>query len=212
MDGETGEGLPSATILLENTYRGTITNQDGNFQITVEQLPAILQVRYIGFETTRIEINEESDIPVEIFLNPSVSELGEIVVTEKDPGLSIMELVIERKKLWRRNLNSYQVDAYTRQVLSNDTSIVSITESSSIAYWDDVRGHKEIQTSRTQTSNISESENFAGVSYMPNFYDDNIDIAGYNMVGITHPDAVTDYYQFQAPGNHSDGWQAGLQD
>lgn len=205
MDGETGEGLPSATILLENTYRGTITNQEGDFQITVEQLPAILQLRYIGFETTRIEINDLSDIPVEVSLNPSVSVLGEIVVTEQDPGLSIMELVIERKKLWRRNLNSYQVDAYTRQVLSNDTSIVSITESSSIAYWDDVRGHKEIQTSRTQTSNVSESENFAGVSYMPNFYDDNIDIAGYNMVGITHPDAVK-FYQFRLlETNYMDG-------
>ena len=196
LDSESGEGLPSATILLEGTYRGTITNPTGYFQLRVDKLPAMLQVRYIGFESKNIEITEDSEIPFEIILNPSVSELGEIVVTEKDPGLSIMELVIERKKLWRSNLKSYSVDAYTRQVLSSDTSIVSITESSSIAYWDDERGHKEVQISRTQTSNISESDNFAGVSYMPNFYDDNITNAGYNMVGITHPEAVK-FYRFR---------------
>ncbi len=195
-DGETGEGLPSATILLEGTYRGTITNQAGDFQLSVDQLPVVIQVRYIGYETVRIEITNLTDLPIEVSLKSTVSELGEITVTEKDPGLSIMELVIERKKLWRNLLNSYQVDAYTRQVLSNDTSIVSISESSSIAYWDVMKGHKEIQTSRTQTSNISESENFAGVSYMPNFYDDDILIAGYNIVGVTHPDA-TKFYHFR---------------
>lgn len=196
LDSESGGGLPSATILLDGTYRGTISNSSGYFQLQVEKLPATLQVRYIGFETTFIEVTDTSKIPVEIILYPSVSELGEIVVTDKDPGLSIMELVIERKKLWRRELTAYSVSAYTRQVLSNDTSIVSITESSSIAYWDEEKGHKEIQLSRTQTSNISESDNFAGVSYMPNFYDDDILIAGYNMVGITHPEAVK-FYQFR---------------
>lgn len=195
-DGETGEGLPSATILLEGTYRGTITNQAGDFNLSIEQLPAVIHIRYIGYETVRIEINDLTVSPLVVYLNSSIAELGEITVTEKDPGLSIMELVIERKKLWRNLLTSYKVDAYTRQILSNDTSIVSITESSSTAYWNEAKGHKEIQTSRTQTSNISESENFAGVSYMPNFYDDDILIAGYNIVGITHPDA-TRYYRFR---------------
>jgi hypothetical protein len=47
-----------------------------------------------------------------------------------------------------------------------------------------------VQISTTQTSNIAEGQNFAGVSYLPNFYDDDIMIAGYRMVGITHPDAL----------------------
>ncbi|HBQ58055.1 MAG TPA: hypothetical protein DD671_00055, partial [Balneolaceae bacterium] len=33
------------------------------------------------------------------------------------------------------------------------------------------------------------------VSYLPNFYDDNLDIAGFNMVGVTHPDALK-FYNF----------------
>ncbi|MDZ7717987.1 MAG: DUF5686 family protein [Balneolaceae bacterium] len=193
-DSESGETLPSATVLLTGTYRGTITNAEGHFSLTVDELPVTLQVRYIGFETAQVEITQETSLPIEIELGLSVTELEEIIVTEKDPGLSIMERVIARKQIWRENLDTYQAEAYTRQILSNDTSIVSIIESSSIVFWNTEEGHREIQVSRTQTSNISEDQNFAGVNYQPNFYDDNVEIAGYNMVGITHPDAPKFYF------------------
>lgn len=195
-DAETGETLPSATVVLEGTYRGTITNEEGQFSITVEDLPATLAIRYIGYESARIEVTQQIQLPLDVQLKTSVTELGEIVVTEKDPGLTIMERVIARKQIWRENLETYQAEAYTRQILSNDTSIVSISESSSLIFWDAEEGHREIQLSRRQTSNISEDQNFAGVNYQPNFYDDNVEIAGYNVVGITHPDAPK-FYHFE---------------
>lgn len=195
-DAVTGEPLPAATILIDQTYRGTTTNQDGMFTITPDSLPVVLIVRYIGFETERIVVDEEMAAgSIVIELQPSVTELEEVVVTGDDPGLSIMELVINRKQLWRANLRSYEAQAYTRQVLANDTSIVSISESVSIAYWDAERGRREKQIFREQTSNIGEDQNFAGVSYFPNFYDDDIVISGFRMVGITHPDALS-YYRF----------------
>ncbi len=196
LDAETGETLPSATILLQDTFRGTITNPEGQFNIQIDSFPATLVVRYIGFNSEQVVLNEAPDEPVQVQLARSVTELEEITVTEKDPGLSIMEIVIARKQLWRANLNTYRVEAYTRQSLRNDTSIVSITESSSIAYWDRELGHREVQLSRRQTSNLSDDQNFSGVRYQPNFYDDNIQIAGYQMVGITHPEA-TRYYNFR---------------
>lgn len=193
---ESGEGLPAATVLIVGSYRGTITNNEGFFSLNIDSLPVTLQFRYIGFETQELTIQKEPDSPFSIEMIPSIASLGEITVTGDDPGLSIMELVIERKKIWRSTLNNYQVDAYTRQSLSNDTSIVSITESSSIAYWDRIEGHREVQLTRRQTMNITEDNNFAGVRYLPNFYDDNIEIAGYNLVGITHPN-TTRYYGFK---------------
>lgn len=194
-DAESGESLPSATVIIENSFKGTITNNQGQFSITADNFPITLRFSYIGYETQSVEVQNPPDTPVLVQLIPSVTELEAIVVTDRDPGLSIMEKVIERKKLWRADLNTYQSMAYTRQVLENDTSIVSISESESISYWDREKGHREVQTSAQQTSNISADQNFAGVSYLPNFYDDNILIAGYNMVGITHPDALR-YYHF----------------
>lgn len=195
LDSESGETLPSATILVEGTYSGTISNPEGEFTIEAERLPLTLQIRYIGYRTTRIYITEETAFPLRIMLERAVTEMEEIVVTDRDPGLSIMETVIARKQIWRSNLQNYRVDAYTRQVLSNDTSIASVSESRSVLYWNLELGNREIQKSARQTSNLSADQNFSGVRYLPNFYDDDIEIAGFNMVGITHPDALR-YYQY----------------
>lgn len=195
VDSESGTPLPSATILHEGTYGGTITNRQGEFSIDIEEYPAQLQVRYIGYKSRQIKLEEWTADTLTVELNPSVTELGKIVVTNRDPGLSIMERVIARKKMWRSSLKTYQAEAYTRQVLRNDTSIVSITESGTRSFWDAEQGHREVQLYSRQTTNIGEDENFAGVRFLPNFYDDNITIAGYNLVGVTHPDAL-DYYNF----------------
>jgi len=195
-DAESGAPLPSATVLYEDTFKGTIANMDGEFSIEVAGFPASLLIRYIGYESYRVEMQEPPDSLVQVRLNRSVTELDEIVVTDRDPGLSIMERVIARKQLWRSDLRTYEVDAFTRQVLRNDTSIVSITESGTRSFWDRELGHREVQLYRRQTTNIGEDQNFAGVRFLPNFYDDNIMVAGYNMVGITHPDALR-YYDFR---------------
>ena len=50
--------------------------------------------------------------------------------------------------------------------------------------------------SRRQTANIEGSNNFAGVSYLPNFYDDNLDIVEFDVVGVTNPKALS-YYNFE---------------
>lgn len=195
-DSETGEPLPSATVLYEGTFRGTIANLEGEFAIDVDQFPATLLIRYIGYESEKIELTQQQTDTLKVQLSPSVTELDEIIVTDKDPGLSIMERVIARKQIWRAELNTYEVDAFTRQVLKNDTSIVSITESGTRSFWDSEQGHREVQLYRRQTTNISADQNFAGVSFLPNFYDDNITVAGYEMVGITHPEALS-YYDFR---------------
>ncbi|MDZ7771164.1 MAG: DUF5686 family protein [Balneolaceae bacterium] len=197
-DAETGETLPSTNISIEGTYRGTITNKDGRYTLTIADslLPARLRVRFIGYKTQHRTITAESDTLQDFRLPRSIHELGQLVVSGEDPAIRIMREVIRRKQIWRAELETYQSEAYTRQVLSNDTSIVMISETASTAYWDQDRGHREVVHSRRQTANIQESENFTGVSYVPNFYDDNIDVSSYDVMGVTHPDAL-DYYHFE---------------
>ncbi|MCW9705236.1 DUF5686 and carboxypeptidase-like regulatory domain-containing protein [Fodinibius salsisoli] len=197
-DAKTGETLPSANISIENTYRGTISNENGNYSLVIPDtlLPATIQLRYIGYQTRSITITASSATQQDIALMPSVTEMEAITVTDEDPGMRIMREVIRRKQQWRQQLDTYSAEAYTRQTLANDTSIVSITESASQVYWHKEEGHREVLKSKRQTANIEASDNFAGVSYLPNLYDDNVDIAGFDVVGITHPDAL-DYYDFE---------------
>ncbi|WP_171032894.1 DUF5686 and carboxypeptidase-like regulatory domain-containing protein [Fodinibius saliphilus] len=197
-DAKTGETLPSTNILIEGTYKGTITNTDGNYSLSIPDslLPATVIVRYLGYQSVRRKITSQSKKQQDFTLKPAITNMQEIVVTDEDPGIRIMREVIKRKKQWRRKLNTYEADAYTRQKISNDTSIVSITESVSEVFWDKEQGHREVLKSKRQTANIEAADNFAGVSYLPNFYDDNIKISGFKLVGVTHPDALN-YYNFE---------------
>ncbi|MDX1586035.1 MAG: DUF5686 family protein [Balneolaceae bacterium] len=197
-DSDTGETLPSANISIKDTYRGTISNASGAYSLTIPDslLPATVVVRYIGFESARRVIESGSSRRQDFRLQPSVTEMEAITVTDEDPAIRIMREVIERKQLWRQKLQTYRAEAYTRQTLSNDTSIVLITESVSTAFWDKQKGHREVLKSRKQTANMDAADNFAGVSYLPNFYDDNVEIAGFDVVGVTHPDALK-FYDFK---------------
>lgn len=196
IDANTKETLPAAHVIIKGTYQGTIANADGEYSLKVNTFPATIVVRFLGYESLEKEITASFEGDLNFELKEAFLELGEITVTGEDPAISIMKEVIRRKQIWRAKLDTYQVDAYTRQQILKDTSIVSITESISEAFWDRERGTREVLKSKRQTANIEGSDNFAGVSYLPNFYDDNLEIVEFDVVGITHPDALK-YYNFE---------------
>ncbi len=198
-DRESGQALPAANIQIERTLRGTISNDQGSYILKLEELPASILVSYIGYASERVTITAESAQRQDFFLTPISYQLEPIIVTDEDPAVRIMREVIRRKKEWRTNLQSYQANAYTRVVLENDTSITSIMESISTAFWKKDKGTREIIKSRRQTSNLSADENFASVGIITNLYDDNIEIGGFQLIGVTHPDALK-YYEFHLEG------------
>ena len=198
-DSKTGESLPSANIWIKGTYKGTITNAEGEFRITIDSLPATLMIRYVGYHSDQANITSRNDTLIHFHLKPATLTMPDVVVTGQDPAIDIMRKVIEHKQRWWPDLKTYKADAYTRQVIRNDTGIVSIMESVSKIYWDHSKGSREIIQGRRQTANINPLNNFAATGYVPNFYDDNVDIAGYKMVGVTNPNALS-YYNFSLKG------------
>lgn len=198
-DADTGQPLSAATIQIPDTYRGTVANSEGAFELTVPDLPVTLVVRFIGYDSRMAVVGSPQDLPLRIALRPVEYQLREVVVTGEDPAVDIMRQVIARKQVWRQELTSYQAEAYTRQRLENDTSIISISESLSDAYWDRFMGTREVIRYKNQTSNIDPSSNFAAATFIPNLYDDNIRISGFDLVGPTHPDALS-YYHVKLEG------------
>lgn len=195
-NAETGEALPVAHIRIEGTRSGTISNNDGDYSLTVPDLPATLIVSYIGYKSTKITVDETTALPLDIALAPSPVMIETVTVYPEDEARRIMRNVIENKKKWRPRLETYTVDAYTRLNLANDKQIVSMVESVSDVYWDRDQGLKEITRSKRQSVNIKTTENIAMAHMTPNLYDDNIDILDYDCIGPTHPDAL-DHYQFR---------------
>jgi len=77
-DATTGEPLIGVNILIEGTQQGTTTDASGNYTLQVPGGDAVLVVSYIGYASKSVPVAGQSTINVQ--LDPSVSELQEIVV------------------------------------------------------------------------------------------------------------------------------------
>lgn len=91
-----GIGLFGANVLVKGTLNGTTTDFDGNFSLTLTPEDEVLQVSYIGFATTEIDIKSAENF--NIILEESV-ELDEVLVTalgversEKALGYAVQEI------------------------------------------------------------------------------------------------------------------------
>jgi CubicO group peptidase (beta-lactamase class C family) len=73
--------VPFATILVEGTQIGTVSNQEGKFELSTEKLAKefTLIVSVIGFKTRRIKINKITLVNLTIELEENVIELDEVV-------------------------------------------------------------------------------------------------------------------------------------
>lgn len=190
-DASTGEPLPSATVQVEGTYNGTITNDDGRYALRVDSLPAPLVVRFIGYETARRTVRDAEARP-SFALSPSAVRMGEVVVTGEDFAENVMRKVVARKQQWWDSLRTYEVDAYNRFTISNDSGIVSIAESRTAAFWRRGDGTREVVKERRQTANL-DVDALPAAATVENLYADNVDLFDHSLVGVTHPDAVNRY-------------------
>jgi len=191
-DELSGEPLPGASVQVAGTYSGTISNSEGVFQLRVEEDSVTLIVRFIGFVTKEVTARR-GGARVEVTLSPSSLTMPEIVITGEDPAIRIMRRVIEEKQRWRENLETYTVNAYNRFRMENDTGIVSIWESGTKAFWDRERGMREISLWQEQTDNMEIDAFLPAALFVANLYDDDLDIAGHSLMGVTHPDALSKY-------------------
>ncbi|SEL68759.1 TonB-linked outer membrane protein, SusC/RagA family [Chitinophaga rupis] len=75
---EKGEPLPGVTVQLKGTTRGVVTNENGEYSITVPAGNAILIVSSIGYNKEEIPVSGKNEVSVT--LQPSASNMNELVV------------------------------------------------------------------------------------------------------------------------------------
>jgi len=198
VDAETGAPLPQANLRVADTYRGTITNADGQYTLALDSLPVTVVVRYVGYESVRRRLTADTSPRQTFRLTPSTVQMEEVRVTGSgNPGETIMRRVIENKQAWWPALKSYSVEAYNRFTLASDTTIAAVAESQTTAFWDAERGTREVVRSQRGTANLNQIVDGAlpAAATVLNLYRDNVEVFGNRLVGVTHPDAL-DYYDF----------------
>jgi len=77
-DASTGNPLIGANILVEGTNNGTTTNLDGNFKIKPTSYPVKLICSYVGFMTSKIDMNKAGIITVNLL--PDKAKLDEVMI------------------------------------------------------------------------------------------------------------------------------------
>jgi TonB-linked SusC/RagA family outer membrane protein len=75
---EKGEGLPGVSILVKGTQQGTISDEKGNYQVTVNDDQAILIFSFVGYLSQEVPVGAR--VSVDISLKTDEKALEEIVV------------------------------------------------------------------------------------------------------------------------------------
>lgn len=73
---DTGEGLPGVNVVVRGTTRGTTTDMDGNYQLTVSGSDQLVY-SFVGFEAQQMNVGGRSTINLSM---GGVTELQEVVV------------------------------------------------------------------------------------------------------------------------------------
>ncbi|MBR5068281.1 MAG: carboxypeptidase-like regulatory domain-containing protein, partial [Bacteroidales bacterium] len=104
---DTGEPLTGATIKVKGTANGTITDLDGNFELSVDP-NATLEVSYVGFQDMDVPVNGRTTIPT-IQLVSDSEILEQVVVvgygTQKKADLTGSVAIVNAEEM-KRTSNS----------------------------------------------------------------------------------------------------------
>ena len=112
--------LPSVNIYIENTFIGTTSNDDGDYELNVS-IPKTYAVvfQYLGYKTVK------KMVAVKVFpfqLNAVLKEekitLNEVVVNANDnPANNIIRQAIAKRKEHLEQIQSYKADFYSRGLI-----------------------------------------------------------------------------------------------
>ncbi|SDK96985.1 TonB-linked outer membrane protein, SusC/RagA family [Catalinimonas alkaloidigena] len=75
---EDGEGLPGANVIVEGTSKGTTTDIEGNYSITLTPEENTLVFSFIGFQTQTIPVGNQSTI--DVVMQTDAQTLEDVVV------------------------------------------------------------------------------------------------------------------------------------
>ncbi len=79
-DGDTGEPMFSASVMVDGTTQGVMTDFDGRFSINVESLPVTLNVSFIGYSLKQVQVTQANQrIEVKLIPDQVLIETAEVV-------------------------------------------------------------------------------------------------------------------------------------
>ncbi|PWJ55625.1 TonB-linked SusC/RagA family outer membrane protein [Dyadobacter jejuensis] len=75
---DTGEGLPGVSILVKGTSKGTLSDVEGKWQMSIPDEGAVLVFSFVGFNSQEIEVGNQTNLAVT--MSADIKGLEELVV------------------------------------------------------------------------------------------------------------------------------------
>ncbi|MBR9978438.1 MAG: carboxypeptidase-like regulatory domain-containing protein, partial [Bacteroidetes bacterium] len=130
-DAETGEPLQFANIWLRDTQRGTTTDRNGRFVLSLETGEYAVVASYIGYESREMPVRVPDDETVYFNLRQSSIEMPTVTITPGDnPALRIIRNAIEQKEKRRARLKNYSLSSHSKLLVRVRGALDGMVESS----------------------------------------------------------------------------------
>ena len=218
-DRNTKRPLGFSNIQLLGTSLGTSSNIDGKYVLRLEKGEYKLVASFIGYKSDTVSLHVNMNIPINFKLSRTSVRLDEITVLPREnPALEIIREAIETKKRRNNKLNSYQFNAFTKGIIKTtqdisagsnrvtlglgikDTAELKITgilENESVGFFQKPNNYKEEIVAQKQSANFPSTINMlTGGRVIQNFYSDDIQFFGRELLSPIADNALDYYYYF----------------
>lgn len=223
------KGIPLSlvTVLEENTYNGTSSNEQGNYELNIKKTGKhTIVFQYLGFKTQKITLTiDKFPFTQNIQLVEENLSLSEVVINSKDnPANAVIKQAIANKKENSEKTARFKADFYSRGIFkvkdlpkkilgqkvgdlngavdSTGTGIIYLSETVSKIIFEKPDNLKErIIASKISGDNKGFSYNTAR-STIYDFYDNTLDFGSKIISPIA--DNAFNYYKYKLEGTFQD--------
>jgi len=112
--------LPFVNVFIENTYKGTTTNDSGYYELGVNDKKSYnLVFQYLGYKTVKKTVNvTEFPFTIDITLEEENVSLDEVVInSEENPANIILRKTIAKRKENLEKIRDYKANFYSRGLM-----------------------------------------------------------------------------------------------
>ena len=116
-----GEPLPYATVYIQGTSSGTVSNAEGQYELELNELGSYtITFQYVGYQKFSYTFTYDGKpVQYSVQLKHDTSLVREIVISanREDPAYEIIRKAIQKRTYYKQQVASYEADLYVKGVI-----------------------------------------------------------------------------------------------
>ncbi len=144
--------VESVSISLEGSNIGTISNEEGKFKITLPENTSVIKFSHLYYKLENYTV-KQNDTDIEIFLEPKLYVLDEVVINQK-PGKTLLNEAVDISK--DKLEKSLLLNTYYREFINVDGKYTNFSEGIIDYYIKRKSGISDLYVKQSRTFNLKD--------------------------------------------------------